>query len=74
MFCYPGRHVQPVVLAEELSARRCLVLATGTVSDIEATSELGEDVLTQGRPKRRKTELLVGGARDRPVREQLRNL
>ena len=61
-----GRHVQPVVLAEELSARRRRVHATGQVSDIEASSELGEDVLTQGSPKRRRTEPLIGGARDRP--------
>ena len=64
-----GRHVQPVVLAEELSARRRRVHATGTVSVMEAASEMGEDVLTQGSPKRRKTELLLGGAMDRPVRE-----
>ena len=63
-----GRHVQPVVLAEDLSAGRRRVHATGQVSDIEAASELGEDVLTQGTPKRRRTELLIGGARDRPGR------
>ena len=56
-----GRHVQPVSLAEELSARRRRVHATGTVSDIVAASELGEDVLTQGSPKRRRAELLLGG-------------
>ena len=56
-----GRHVEPVVLAEELSARRRRAHATGTVSDMEAASESGVDVLTQGSPKRRRAELLLGG-------------
>ena len=31
----------------------------------------GAGVLSQGSPKRRKTELLLGGAKDRPVKEAL---
>ena len=58
-----------MVLAEELSARRRRGHATGTVSNMEAASESGVDVLPQGSPKRRWTELLLGGARDRPVKE-----
>ena len=34
-----GRHVQPVVLAEELAERRRRGHATGTVSDMAAESE-----------------------------------
>ena len=37
--------------------------------DLEAASESGVGVPSQGSPKRRKTELLLGGARDRPVKE-----
>ena len=62
-----GRHVQPVVLAEELSERRRREHATGTVSLMAAASESEVDGLTQGSPKRRRTELFLGGARDRPV-------
>ena len=36
-----GRHVQPVILAEELSERRGRAHATGPVSDMEAASESG---------------------------------
>ena len=64
-----GRHVKPVVLAEELSERRRQAHATGTVSDMEAASESGVGVTSQGSPKPRRTELLLGGARDRPVKE-----
>ena len=64
-----GRHVQPVVLAEELSERRGRAHATGPVSDMEAASESGVGVPSQGSPKRRKTELLLGGVRDRPMKE-----
>ena len=64
-----GRHVQPVVLAEELSERRRRTHATGMVSDMEAASESGVGIPFQGSPKRRRTELLLGGARDRPVKK-----
>ena len=44
------------------------------MSDMAAASVSDVDGPKQGSPKRRRTELLLGGARDRPVREQLRNL
>ena len=62
-----GRHVQPVVLAEDLSERRRQGLATGTVTDMAAASVTDVDGPTQGSLKRRRTELLLGGARDRPA-------
>ena len=66
-----GRLVQPVVLAEELSERRRRGHATGPVNDMAAASESGVDGLLQDSPKRRRTELLLGGARDRPVQGEV---
>ena len=61
-----GRHVQPVVLAEELADRRRRAHATGPVTDREAEREDVAVARSEGDHKRRKTGLQLGGAGDRP--------
>ena len=64
-----GRHVQPVVLAEELAERRRRAHATDPVTDREAGREDGEDARSEGSHKHRKTGLQLGAAGDRTGEE-----
>ena len=57
-----GRHVQPVVLAEELAERRRRAHATDPVTDREAGREDGEDARSEGSHKHRNTGLQLGAA------------